>query len=315
MNITTCDNTITYNRGDIFFADLGDDSRNIGSEQCGYQPVIILQNDKGNLYSPTVIVAIITSKLKKSLPTHVLFYDPEILDLPSTVCLEQIKTIDKSRLTNYRGNVKEDVMLKIGKALQVSFGTDETNGKNLSKSYVIRRDNKYIRVNENASLSMCFSLAEATKFRYEAANNVLNHQINPEVRHYYRVVHAKECDSHEADYEGEEPFLSKFNLSAGVMLKARINELASELSNYDKIILDIRHFAREESTKLNACQAAKVFYKLQQVERSRLKVKEEMSRLIEFEKAFEKAMASADEFAYPQYKPRCVDNMYEYIGI
>lgn len=315
MQMTACENVITYNRGDIFYADLGDGEMNIGSEQCGYRPVIILQNDKGNLYSPTVIVAIITSKSKKLLPTHVCFYDPDILDLPSTICLEQIKTIDKSRLTNYRGNVREEVMLKISKALKVSFGTDDTNGKNHSKSYVIKRSDSYIRVNENASLSVCFNVSEATRFRFEAANNVLRNQINPEVRDLYRVVHVTECEPYETSSEEDEPFLSKFNLSAGVMLKTRINELASEISNYDKIILDIRHFAREESTKLNACQAAKVFYKMQQVERSRLKAKEEMSRLIEFEKAFEKAMASADEFAYPQYKPRCVENMYEYIGI
>lgn len=313
--MTACENVITYNRGDIFYADLGDDSVNIGSEQCGYRPVIILQNDKGNLYSPTVIVAIITSKSKKLLPTHVCFHDPDILDLPSTICLEQIKTIDKSRLTNYRGNVREEVMLKICKALKVSFGTDDTNGKNHSKSYVIKRSDSYIRVNENASLSVCFNVSEATRFRFEAANNVLRNQINPEVRDLYRVVHVTECDPYEKSGDEEEPFLSKFNLSAGVMLKTRINGLSSEISNYDKIILDIRHFAREESTKLNACQAAKVFYKMQQVERSRLKAKEEMSRLIEFEKAFEKAMVSADEFAYPQYKPRCVENMYEYIGI
>ncbi len=79
--------------------------------------------------------------------------------------------------------------------------------------------------------------------------------------------------------------------------------------------LDIRHLAREEETRLNACQAAKVFYKLQQIERARLKAKEEISRLTEFANALEKAMNGADEYAYPPYKLRCVENMYEYIGI
>jgi len=314
MQMTACESVITYNRGDIFYADLGDDSVNIGSEQCGYRPVIILQNDKGNLYSPTVIVAIITSKSKKLLPTHVCFYDTKILKLPSTICLEQIKTIDKTRLTDYRGRVREDVMIKIEKALQVSFGTSNID-EDCCKYYVLKRSDGYIHVHANASLSICFNISEATKFSYDVANNILNNQISCNERHLYRITHITECGIYENDPDEDESVLSDINYSTAIMLKAKMSDLASEISNYDKIILDIRHFAREESTKLNACQAAKVFYKLQQVERSRLKAKEEMSRLIEFEKAFEKAMASADEFAYPQYKPRCVENMYEYIGI
>ena len=87
----------TYLRGDMYYADLG---RGIGSEQEGYRPVLILQNNTGNKYSPTVIVAAISSKVdaKAKLPTHYLLQAENGLELPSLVLLEQLRTIDKKRL-------------------------------------------------------------------------------------------------------------------------------------------------------------------------------------------------------------------------
>ncbi len=88
----------TYLRGDMYYADLG---RGIGSEQEGYRPVVIIQNNKGNKHSPTVIVAAISSKVgvKPKLPTH-YFIDVECgLERPSIVLMEQIRTLDKRRLT------------------------------------------------------------------------------------------------------------------------------------------------------------------------------------------------------------------------
>lgn len=85
----------TYLRGDMYYADLG---RGIGSEQEGYRPVVIIQNNTGNKYSPTVIVAAISSKVdaKAKLPTHYLLKAESGLELPSLVLLEQLRTIDKS---------------------------------------------------------------------------------------------------------------------------------------------------------------------------------------------------------------------------
>ena len=101
-------------RGDMFYADL---SPVVGSEQGGIRPVLIIQNDLGNKYSPTVIAAAITSQTNKSkLPTHI-----EISN--SVILTEQIRTIDKSRLKEKIGHIDDDkVMNKINNALGVSFG-------------------------------------------------------------------------------------------------------------------------------------------------------------------------------------------------
>ena len=96
----------TYLRGDMYYADLG---RGIGSEQEGYRPVLIIQNDTGNKHSPTVIVAAISSKVdaKAKLPTHYLLKAENGLELPSLVLMEQLRTIDKRRLAVSVGLIEE----------------------------------------------------------------------------------------------------------------------------------------------------------------------------------------------------------------
>ena len=111
-------------RGDIYFADLGGAAKTRGSEQRGRRPVLVIQNDIGNQYAPTTIVAILTSQKKKYLPTHVALSNFAGLAKSSTVCLEQIKTIDKSRLEEYRGNVGLETMKEIEKAIAISLGTN-----------------------------------------------------------------------------------------------------------------------------------------------------------------------------------------------
>ncbi len=98
-----------FHRGDIYSADL---SPGIGSEQSGSRPVLILQNNVGNCFSPTIIIAAITSVSKKSrkFPTHYHLNDRCGLVKPSVVMLEQIRTIDKSRLKNYIGHLNKDDM-------------------------------------------------------------------------------------------------------------------------------------------------------------------------------------------------------------
>lgn len=108
-------------RGDIYYADL---SPVVGSEQGGIRPVVILQNNVGNRHSPTVIAAAITSrKGKHKLPTHVNLDAPVPgLYRDSIILLEQLRTIDKSRLRGKVGSLGEDQMCKLDYALEVSVG-------------------------------------------------------------------------------------------------------------------------------------------------------------------------------------------------
>lgn len=112
---------MTIKRGDIYYADL---SPVVGSEQGGTRPVLIVQNDVGNKYSPTVIAAAITSqKYKTQLPTHISVHADHCgLQKDSIVLLEQVRTIDKKRLKERMGNLPETEMNKINRALSVSFG-------------------------------------------------------------------------------------------------------------------------------------------------------------------------------------------------
>lgn len=114
---------MTIRRGDIFYADL---SPVIGSEQGGLRPVLIVQNDVGNKYSPTVIAAAITSKMGKTkLPTHIDVSAPEVgLAKDSVILLEQIRTLDKQRLKEKMGHLDESTMKSVNGAIQVSFGLD-----------------------------------------------------------------------------------------------------------------------------------------------------------------------------------------------
>jgi mRNA interferase MazF len=114
-------------RGDIYYADL---SPVVGSEQGGLRPVLIVQNDIGNRYSPTVIAAAITSKLGKTkLPTHIDIFAHEVgLTKDSVVLLEQIRTLDKRRLKEKMGHLNEAVMQQVNNAISVSFGLDDGNG-------------------------------------------------------------------------------------------------------------------------------------------------------------------------------------------
>ena len=120
----------TYLRGDMYYADLG---RGIGSEQEGYRPVLIIQNDTGNKHSPTVIVAAISSKVdaKAKLPTHYLLKAENGLELPSLVLMEQLRTIDKRRLETYIGHLEEQHIRRLNRALAVSVGLIEETSKNL----------------------------------------------------------------------------------------------------------------------------------------------------------------------------------------
>ena len=115
---------MTIKRGDIYYADL---SPVIGSEQGGLRPVLIVQNDVGNKYSPTVIAAAITSQINKTkLPTHIELYAENMgLAKNSVILLEQVRTIDKRRLKEKMGHLEDNLMDKVNNAISVSFGLSE----------------------------------------------------------------------------------------------------------------------------------------------------------------------------------------------
>lgn len=108
-------------RGDVYRADL---DPVIGSEQGGIRPVVIIQNDRGNRHSPTVIVAAVTTRRKKEhLPVHVLLTREESgLAFDSVVLTEQVRTLEKTRLTRYLGTVSAQAMKRIDRALGMSMG-------------------------------------------------------------------------------------------------------------------------------------------------------------------------------------------------
>ncbi len=111
-------------RGDIFYADL---SPVIGSEQGGVRPVLIVQNDIGNKYSPTVIAAAVTSQINKAkMPTHIEIKAEDYgLNKDSVILLEQIRTIDKKRLREKIGRLDDELMESVNKAIAISFGIIE----------------------------------------------------------------------------------------------------------------------------------------------------------------------------------------------
>ncbi|WP_242311843.1 type II toxin-antitoxin system endoribonuclease NdoA [Bacillus cereus group sp. BfR-BA-01331] len=108
-------------RGDVYFADL---SPVVGSEQGGVRPVLVIQNDIGNRFSPTVIVAAITAQIQKAkLPTHVEIDAKRYgFERDSVILLEQIRTIDKQRLTDKITHLDEVMMSRVDEALQISLG-------------------------------------------------------------------------------------------------------------------------------------------------------------------------------------------------
>ena len=125
---------MTVRRGDIYYADL---SPVVGSEQGGMRPVLIIQNDVGNRYSPTVIAAAITSRMSKTkLPTHIDVTrgciekeDGTGLMRDSVILLEQIRTLDKRRLGEKMGHLEEDMMRRVDEAITISFGLSAVAAK------------------------------------------------------------------------------------------------------------------------------------------------------------------------------------------
>lgn len=163
----------TYKRGDIYFADLG---QGVGSEQMGYRPVVIIQNDTGNKHSPTVVVAAVTSKVdaKAKQPTHCFIGAEYGLELPSIILLEQIRTLDKQRLDKYVGRLSKTHLNELNHAVAISVGlipAQENLVLCLCKPCAdnFRLDGKYdlIRVMENQVRDTCTYCNHRMGFEYE----------------------------------------------------------------------------------------------------------------------------------------------------
>lgn len=152
----------TYKRGDIYFADLG---QGVGSEQMGYRPVVIIQNDVGNKHSPTVVVTAITSKVdaRAKQPTHCFIGTYYGLELPSVILLEQIRTLDKKRLEKFAGSLQEKHLRELNRALAISVGLIKPPQQNLVLCLCnpcadnFRIDGKYdlVRISENEERDTC----------------------------------------------------------------------------------------------------------------------------------------------------------------
>ena len=128
-------------RGDIYYADL---SPVIGSEQSGIRPILIIQNDIGNKFSPTIIGVPITSKAKIRMPTHIVIEGNKYgLDKDSIILAEQIRTLDKSRLKEKVGRLDKKVLERVKKAIEISCGL---RGKISFEEYI-----KYLRKQINKS--------------------------------------------------------------------------------------------------------------------------------------------------------------------
>ena len=114
---------MSIKKGDLYFADL---SPVVGSEQGGVRPVLVVQNDVGNKYSPTIIVAAVTSQINKAkMPTHIeISAETYGLVKDSVILMEQIRTIDKKRLKEKIGHADEELMQRVNKALSVSFALE-----------------------------------------------------------------------------------------------------------------------------------------------------------------------------------------------
>lgn len=116
-----------YRRGDIYYADL---NPVCGSEQGGKRPVVVIQNNMGNIHSPTLIVAAITTRVDKrrKFPAHYAVKDNSAFEEPSTIMLEQIRTIDKKRVLGYLGKIDAKEMMGVDKVLMLSLALERYTG-------------------------------------------------------------------------------------------------------------------------------------------------------------------------------------------
>ena len=202
-------------------------------------------------------------------------------------------------------------------------------------AYVVKRDNQYIKVKNNRPITVT-ELSKATKYNTEAqAEGFINNHIRPDDRDLYTVTKysaeklppiSSLISKPKAVTKSVQPVttVTKTDIVCDLQdIKFQIvnrfshhkSELQKEIERCDNIILDIRHFSRDSNTRLNACQAAKTFYKQQEVERQRAIAKKELTRIYEVEEFINNAINKAKSFDFDDYKPREIINMVEFLEL
>lgn len=190
--------------------------------------------------------------------------------------------------------------------------------------YIIQKigqDNLYVKVERGIPVIVT-DINKATQFRKNEAEKYINNQIKKSQREFYYVSECKGKTILKQNISENNTIKNQVvselkSIKSEIVRKfSRQKDMCTEkLQYYDGVILDIRHYIRDENTKLNACQAAKVLYKLQQVERSRSDVKREIARINLIQDTIDSTINNADNFEYAPYKPRVVEDMGKFLKL
>ena len=186
--------------------------------------------------------------------------------------------------------------------------------------YIIKKGDYYVRV-VNSVPTIVTTLDKATTFKAGEAEKYIKNQVKKSDRILYNIEavsipkkQPKISDPPELEFKKTSVIseLKKIKDSMG-KLYDRQHMYMDKLQYYDDIILDIRHYIRDENTRLNACQAANVLYRLQRIERKRAEVKCELKRIYQVFDSIDNAISVANEFHYTPYKPRVIEDMDEFM--
>lgn len=186
--------------------------------------------------------------------------------------------------------------------------------------YIIKKGDYYVRV-VNSVPTVVTALDKATTFKAGEAEKYIKNQVKKSDRILYNIEavsipkkQSKISDPPTPEFKKTSVIseLKKIKDSMG-RLSDRQHMYIDKLQYYDDVILDIRHYIRDENTRLNACQAANVLYRLQRIERKRAEVKCELKRIYQVFDSIDNAISIANEFHYTPYKPRVIDDMDEFM--
>lgn len=186
--------------------------------------------------------------------------------------------------------------------------------------YIIKKGKYYVKVINNKP-TLVTALDKATTFKAGEAEKYIMNQVKKSDRGQYNVEAVSSTAKQTKTAVPPEPEFKKTSVISELKkiknsmgsLSDRQQMYVDKLQYYDDIILDIRHYIRDESTRLNACQAANVLYRLQRIERKRAEVKCELNRINQVFDSINGAINAADEFKYVPYKPRVIENMDEFL--
>lgn len=189
--------------------------------------------------------------------------------------------------------------------------------------YVIQKvgqDNLYVKVERGIPVIVT-DINKATQFSKNEAEKYINNQIRKSQRELYYVSESKTTILKQNNSENntiKNQVVSELkSIKSDIVRKfsKQKDKCIEKLQYYDGAILDIRHYIRDKSTRLNACQAAKVLYKLQQIERSRADVKREIARINLIQDTIDSTINNADNFEYAPYKPRVIEDMDKFLKL